>query len=199
VLKIRMSEIPNPKRQDISSGTVVAPGDWLGVIEEFIPSEGTYEGEDGSIYSSTGGKVVIDEHKIAVHCARDLVVPARGIKGIGQVTSVKKQIATLNLFKIGNRVLNIPMSAVIHISNSSHSYIRSMFDVVRPGDWIYCVIIKPGVPAHVSLVGREFGVLKGFCNYCGRELNQFKGTLLKCSYCDEIQPRIVAVDYGSIL
>ncbi|MFX0113556.1 MAG: exosome complex RNA-binding protein Csl4 [Candidatus Hodarchaeota archaeon] len=194
-----MNEIPNPKKQDISSGTIVAPGDWLGVIEEFIPSEGTYEEDDGSIYASTGGTVVIDEHRIAVQSERDLELPVRGVKAIGQVTSVKKQIASIDLFKIGNRVLSIPISAILHISNSSHSYVRSMFDVVRPADWVYCVIIKPGVPTHVSTVGREYGVLKGLCNYCGSELGRFKTTLLKCTNCEEVQPRVVARDFGLIL
>ncbi len=197
--KGELSEIPKSTRQDISSGTIVSPGDWLGVIEEFIPSDGTYEDEDGSIYASTGGTVAIDEHRIAVHSDRDLELPVRGIKGIGRVSSVKKQIASIDLFKIGNRVINIPISAVLHISNSSHSYVRSMFDVVRPGDWIYCVIIKSGVPTNISTVGREYGVIKGLCNYCGQELGHFKASLLRCTNCEEVQPRVIARDFGVLI
>lgn len=199
LLKGAMNEISDPKRQEISSGTIVTPGDWLGVIEEFIPSEGTYEDENGAIYSATGGTVAIDEHRIAVRSARDLEMPARGVKAIGQVSYVKKQIASIELIKIGNRVLNIPISAILHISNSSHSYVRSMFDVARPGDWVYCVIIKPGVPTHVSTVSREYGILKGLCNYCGHELGRFKPGLLQCKNCGEIQPRVVAQGFDTLI
>ncbi len=194
-----LEEISNHNKTEISSGTIVAPGDWLGVIEEFIPSNGTYEEKDGSIYASTGGKVVIDEHRIAVQTDREMVLPVRGVKAIGLVSTVKKQVASVDIFKIGTRILNIPITALLHISNSSHSYVRSMYDVCRPGDWVYSVIIKSGVPVHVSLVGSEFGVLKGLCNYCGHALIRFKTSLLKCSTCEEIQPRVVSHDFGKIM
>ena len=43
------------------NGTFVVPGDYLGVIEEFLPGRGTYI-DDGNIHSSTTGHLLLDSN-----------------------------------------------------------------------------------------------------------------------------------------
>ena len=83
----------------IKEGDSVLPGEKLGVIEEYIPGEGTFQDEDDVIYASIIGTVHIDmkERKISVEgTTRQPVYPQRNDVVLGQVQSVTKKSAIKN-------------------------------------------------------------------------------------------------------
>ena len=55
------------KKDTVKNKDVVIIGQYLGVVEEFLPDETCYE-QDGGIYSKILGRVVTDpkKHKISV-------------------------------------------------------------------------------------------------------------------------------------
>ena len=107
------------------SGQLILPGEKLGVIEEFVSSDGTYV-EAGSIFSGIVGRVLMDlmNKKVSVHpLAQGPSVPRAGSIVTGSITSVQDMIAALRMFKIGTRYLSGFFSGLIHISDASFRYI----------------------------------------------------------------------------
>jgi exosome complex component CSL4 len=180
------------------SGHLVLPGEKLGVIEEFVSSDGTYV-EDGSIYSRVVGRVLMDlmNKNISVYpLARGSPVPRAGSIVTGSITSVHDMMATLRAFKIGTRYLSGFFSGLIHISDASFRYIDSMFDVCRMGDLARAKVISDKNGAyHLTLKGQNLGVLYAFCSGCGHILTK-KRADMACENCGNIEKRKTVIDYG---
>jgi len=189
--------------KQIQTGSIVVPGEELGVIEEFIPSVNVFE-LDGRLYSTIVGTVEIDfgKSRISVHHPRKPVIPKRGDFGIAQITGVRNQVANVFIYHLRGKELPIPFTGNLHIANASRDYVRSMLDVVRPGDWCRIEIIRGGIPANISIVSpriSDLGVVIGYCVACGGQLKvEYKGSRRKifCTNCGLRQPRGVAKSYG---
>ena len=72
------------------NGTFIVSGDYLGVIEEFIPGGGTYI-ENGNIYSSITGHLLFDlqKRKISVYQkTKSPLIPKEGALVIGKINSI---------------------------------------------------------------------------------------------------------------
>jgi len=180
------------------SGQLVLPGEKLGVIEEFVSSDGTYV-EAGSIFSGIVGRVLMDlmNKKVSVHpLAQGPSVPRAGSIVTGSITSVQDMIATLRMFKIGTRYLSGFFSGLIHISDASFRYIDSMFDVCRTGDLARARVISDMNGAyHLTLKGQNLGVLYAFCSSCGHILAKKRADMV-CENCGNIEKRKTVIDYG---
>lgn len=188
------------KEKNPRDGTIVLPGDRLGVIEEFIPDKTCFE-DEGQLLSSLVGNVQIDEtrHRISVKGKKKIRFPQRGDRGFGQVVIARNQIASVEIHSLENDTIDIPYTAILHISNTSQHFVRSMFDVTRPGDWVKFEIIKGGIPSRISLRGRGLGVVHGQCISCGDTLHLKKRDLLECPSCGLIQPRVTSQNYGETM
>lgn len=53
------------EKKTVKNGDLVLPGDYLGVIEEFLPGDGVRE-ENGELYATRAGKVRIDSDKMEI-------------------------------------------------------------------------------------------------------------------------------------
>ena len=132
--------------------------------------------------------------------------PKEGTIALGYVTELRKQIAnvTLTHFKFGpNKKLEsikFTIKAIIHISNVSDRFIRSIHDGVRPGDYILCKIIDTTPDYRVSLFGsRDLGVISATCYSCGQEVNRIlKRNLLRCNNCGATQNRVLSTYFGKL-
>jgi len=175
----------------------VVPGKKLGVIEEFLPGEGTFE-ENGNIYSKIIGITKFDlKSKVASvnPKARKPVVPTENEVVMGMVTRSQKKIAQVEIFTLGANRLSNPFTGILHISSSSPSYQETMKDVCKTGDIIRAKIINDkSVLPQLTTIGREFGVIKAFCSRCGQTL-AFKNRSLRCEACGNVEHRKIAEDY----
>lgn len=180
------------------SGQLVLPGEKLGVIEEFVSSDGTYI-EDGSIYSRVVGRVLVDlmTKNVSVHSlAQGSPVPSVGSIVTGSIASVQDSMASLRMFKIGMRYLSGFFTGLVHISDASFTYVESMFDVCRMGDLARAkVVSEKNTVCHLTLKGQDLGVLYGFCSSCGHVLTR-KRPRMVCENCGNIEKRKTALDYG---
>jgi exosome complex RNA-binding protein Csl4 len=115
---------------------------------------------------------------------------------IGTVATAQGKMATLNLFKIGDRIASNPFTALLHISTSSPRYERVMVEVCRAADVVRArvVNIKNRVP-QLTTIGRGLGVIKASCSRCGDPLI-LKGSVLQCQTCMNVERRKLADDYG---
>lgn len=180
------------------SGKIVAPGDRLGVIEEFTPGTGTYT-EQGTIYSEITGRTLMDmlSKKVSVFpLARVLGVPKVGSIVVGQVSGVQSRSATLRIMRVGKRVLSGFFTGILHISDVSPGFVEIMFDVCKAGDAMRArvVSVKNRV-FHLSTADKNLGVVYAFCSRCGHML-PLRGQGMRCTNCGKIERRKVAFDYG---
>jgi exosome complex component CSL4 len=180
------------------SGQFTAPGDRLGVIEEFMPGSGTYV-EEGTIHSRTVGYTLLDmeNRKVSVYPLSQAVnVPKVGSIVIGQVSNTQNKTAMLRIFQMGKKMLSGAFSGVLYISDASASYVDSMFDVCKAGDVVKAkVISKANRTFHLSTAESDFGVIYAFCSQCGHMLS-LKAQKMQCPRCARIEKRKVSSDYG---
>jgi exosome complex component CSL4 len=180
------------------SGQFTAPGDRLGVIEEFMPGSGTYV-EEGTIHSKTVGYTLLDmlNRKVSVYPLSQAVnVPKVGSIVIGQVSDTKSKTASLRIFQIGKKMLSGVFSGILYISDASASYVDSMFDVCKTGDIVKAKIIsKANRTLHLSTAESDFGVVYAFCSQCGHMLS-LKTRKMQCPQCGRIENRKISSDYG---
>jgi exosome complex component CSL4 len=180
------------------SGRFVLPGERLGVIEEFIPDAGTYV-KEGVIHSKIVGRALLDllNKRVSVypliHGAR---IPKVGSVVLGQVSYVQTENAGIRIFKIGNNSLSGFFSGILHVSDVQQTYVKSMFDVCKPGDVIRAkVISEKNRVYHLSTKEKELGVVYAFCSQCGYML-ELKRHIMRCFRCGKIEKRKIALDYG---
>jgi exosome complex RNA-binding protein Csl4 len=188
------------KQQDPSDERRVLPGDKIAVIEEFLPDETCYE-QDGSIYSSVIGRVVTDsqKHKISVEPDIHPQIAKEGDVAMGRVEFVKKQMASVEIYLLNGHEISPPVKAIMHISEVSRRFVKNMYEVARPGDWVRCRMIRTGNALYIGLVGEGLGVIQAFCNHCGSELHLERRNTLGCPNCELIQPRITSRQYGRVV
>jgi len=180
------------------SGQFAAPGDLLGVIEEFMPGSGTYV-EEGTIHSKTVGYTLLDmlNRKVSVYPLSQAVnVPKVGSIVIGQVSDTQSKTAMIRIFQIGKKMLSGVFSGILYISDASASYVDSMFDVCKTGDIMKAkVVSKANRTFHLSTAESDFGVIYAFCSQCGHMLS-LKAQKMQCTRCGKIEKRKVSSDYG---
>jgi len=180
------------------SGQFMVPGEKLGVIEEFVPGPGTYT-EQGIIYSKIVGHALMDmlNKKVSVYPLANVVnVPRTGSIVVGQVSNMDGKSAALRISKIGKRDLTGFFIGVLHISEVSPSYVETMFDACRPGDYMRAkVISEKNRTFHLSTADRDLGVIYAFCSACGHILS-LRRSRMQCTRCGKFERRKAALDYG---
>jgi exosome complex component CSL4 len=183
----------------IKDGDHVLPGERLGVIEEFIPGAGTFQDQDDAIYANITGNVHINmkERKISVESTtRTPLYPQRNDIVFGEIQSVSKKSATINIFRIRDVPCPVPFSAFLYIKESVGGYVDQMQDLFAPGDIILARVQQQSEGlTHLSTVGSRFGVLRAYCSRCGEPLS-LKGARLECPQCGNVEKRKLANSYG---
>jgi len=188
------------KSETKTNHTRVVPGDKIAVIEEFLPDKNCFE-EDGSIIAEVTGEVIKDSksHKIAVKPSKEHFSLNKGDIGYGRVEFVKKQVASVDIIKINNVNVAKPINSILHVSEASRRFVRNMYEVTRPGDWIKFRVTRTEKPIYISFIGEDLGVVIALCNHCGHELVFFRRNSLKCLNCNAVQGRITSKMYGKPL
>lgn len=178
----------------------VIPGDKLGVVEQFMPGEGTYE-INGTIYANSIGYVNVDtiNKNISVNSlTKKPVIPKEGDIVIGRVSNTQDKMAIIKIFKINEHKLFSPFTSLLHISSVSQKYVTNMDEVCKAGDIIRAKIIntKNRIP-QLTTAEKSLGVIEAFCSKCGNVLYlSSKKNLLQCFNCESIEKRKIAYDYG---
>lgn len=173
------------------SGTFVSPGDPVGVIEEFLQGQGVYE-EDGNLYALTTGHLVVDlkQKEITVRrMVRTPLIPKRGDIVQGTVASVQDRTMTMKIMQIDGTPLKTPFTGVMHISDVSRGYIKTMRDAFQPGDVMKARVISTvNREYHLSTQGEGMGVISAVCSRCGGGL-QRQGNRFRCTLCNRVERR----------
>jgi exosome complex RNA-binding protein Csl4 len=188
------------KQVENSTQNRVVPGDKIAVIEEFLPDETCFE-QDGSILSMTIGEVIPDQkkHKITVKPLKQIFELRRGDVGVGRVVYVKKQIASVDIHMVNDIKIPLPVNSILHVSEASKRFVKNMYEVTRPGDWLKFKIVRTMKPVYISLIGEGLGVVIAQCNHCGHDLKFLRRNTLKCPNCELIQNRVTSRSFGKLV
>jgi exosome complex component CSL4 len=180
-------------------GNFVVPGERIAVIEEFNPSLGTFE-ENGNIRSEIAGFVVVDSVSRTISVLRRgnrPKIPRRGAIIIGQISTAESKFANINIFKVGNDLVEKPFEGLLHITRIGRGYVKQLEDVIKSGDLIKGRVVsnKNGV-CQVATIGDIFGVIQAYCSSCGTRLTLVGRGRLVCPNCGKTETRKTAEDYG---
>jgi exosome complex component CSL4 len=177
---------------------LVFPGEHLFSCEEFEPGQNTFCREDES-YSSAFGKVEINEGTVLIK-RRDesLRSPKEGTVLFCLVRRADPHKARLECImesEAEGKDRGPQIDAVLPVANISRSHVGSVRDAIRVGDVLKARIgrIKDGGEIEISLVGKDFGVIKAFCTRC-RHSMQLKTDTFICDNCGRTEKRKIPGD-----
>lgn len=183
------------------SGDFVLPGDALGIIEEFVPSDWTYE-EEGKIRSLVAGTVSVDNMNKKISIIPKTSSPPmlkNGMLVFGQVSDVRGQRALINLdsIKDNSRGLVTSFSGGIHISQAQKGYVAKLTDEFRIGDLIEARVTKVLGIDNVDLTTAEdeLGVLKAMCTKCRHYMKKLNKNEVECPNCGNKERRNLSSKY----
>ncbi len=178
---------------------LVLPADKIAVIEEFFPGDGTYT-LDGDIRSARVGYKIIDKvlRKISIiHPHGKPFIPKTGMIVLAVVNTVKEDIAFVDvLADKDGKLFSGKYSGVVHLSQASHTYIKSLEEAFKPGDIIIAKIISHKTPPlQLSTKHPTLGVVAAACSKCGELLVRKDSTTLVCPRCGNTEKRKLASNY----
>jgi exosome complex component CSL4 len=173
----------------------VVPGEKLGLSEEYIAHQGTYE-DDGVIYAEKAGTMIIDEAERTVRVDTGEPLPGPPRKGdlvVGMVASTRSSMAMVEIMhSITNpRTIITEDYATLHISKISGEYHKDFSDAVAPGDIIKALVIEDDPAIRIKISSPELGVIKSTCINCGLAMER-RGKVFRCETCDRDYKRKIA-------
>lgn len=183
----------------MSNARIVLPGEALGVEEEALPIQGVYIDKYGYLRALIIGTVFMDKLKKTI-LVRPINKRELGLKpGMmveAMVNSLSEDIAVLSIYNANG--VPVDFSGILHITQVSSEYVRSMWDVLRPGDIIKAKVINSNIPYQVTIKDPGLGVIVARCSICGETLYK-AGERLKCPSCGNSESRRIGVGYVYVL
>jgi exosome complex component CSL4 len=184
------------------SGNFVLPGDALGVSEEYVPSDWTFE-EGGEIRSLVAGTVSVDDKSKRISVIPKTNIPSilkTGMTIIGQISEVRGQRAfiKIEMIKGSDRSLPISFSGGIHISKAQKGYVSNLSNEFRIGDIVEAKVSKIIGLDNVDLTTAEaeLGVIKAMCTNCRHFMKRSNKNEVICLNCGRKEKRNLSTNYG---
>ncbi len=181
---------------------IVAPGERICVIEEFLPGLNSYSDESGYVRSLVFGRVVRDLRNHEVHVvpfSRRAQLKAGSIVYGKVCTVVNDRLAVVRVLALDDNNIVVPLKSpctgLLHASQMSDSYVRSVYEFVGIGDIIRARIVSTwGPPYLLSIRSQDLGVISALCPSCMSEMRR-RGGKLYCSACNVQVKRKVPLTY----
>ena len=184
----------------IEEEQIVMPGDKLGIIEQYLPGEGTYD-DNGEIKSSVLGNVKINQKMKVISVESDAKPALLKVGDVvyGQITDIKPQRANVKIdcIKDNARPLALPYMGAIHISQGKKDYLEKLSDAFRIGDIVQAKVVKiTGDNVDLGTVDDDCGVLKAMCTRCRDYMHTTKKqNELQCNTCNKKEKRKISKNY----
>ncbi len=181
---------------------IVFPGDEVGMSEEWLAGEGTYE-DGGKIYAAHFGRLKYDEEDLEakVEAINSIVEPNEGDVVYGKVQARKDSmlVMSIDIVEGASRNVKEDIDGSVHISKVSDDYTEDLEDEYLVGDIVRAKIVQDEPTIRLSTVGEKFGVVKGYCSECRKDMEYDEGkNKLYCPRCDIYENRNISKAYGKI-
>jgi len=191
-------------KDSVKNNEIALTGQYLGVVEEFLPDKQSTYVKDGQIFATKTGIINIDKNKreieIRSHQDKDRKTVKVGDIVIGTVLFLRQYSIGTNFQTINNKIhFNSSYFGNIHVSQISHKYVDRITDAFQLTDIIRAKVINQETNEYnLSTVGKNLGVIHADCVICGTPLDKTGFNKLRCSRCGNIESRKLADDYRNV-
>ncbi len=183
---------------------IILTGEYVGVVEEFLPDKESTYIKDGKIFASKSGIISKDLEKrkieIKTHQESDRKTVKINDIVIGTILFLRKYSVGLNFYTLNRKLhFNSFYFGNIHVSQISNKYIEKITDAFQKTDIIRAKVIKEQSNEYdLSTIGKDLGVIHSDCSICGTELDKIGYNKLRCPMCGNIENRKLANDYRQV-
>jgi exosome complex component CSL4 len=185
-------------------GELVLPGDYLGIIEEYLPGEGVKE-ENGELIATRAGRVKIDPERMEIHVEPVTDTPPFPQVGdvvLAQVLEVKPQAVIVQILRIEgrpDREIATSKLAGIHVSQVKNGFVEDLSKEFKIGDIVRArVISNEKSPIQLTTKAPDLGVVYAFCSRCRTPLIR-RGEKLVCPKCGNVETRKLSTLYRKLV
>ncbi|MBY8988691.1 MAG: exosome complex RNA-binding protein Csl4 [Candidatus Lokiarchaeota archaeon] len=191
-------------KDSAKNNEIVLTGQYLGVVEEYLPDKQTTYVKEGQIYATKTGIVKIDKDRRAIEI---LSYQEENRKTVKMGDSIIGTIRFLRLYSVGigfatiNRRIQFNNSYFgnIHVSHISKRFIERISDAFQITDIVRAKVIRLEENEYsLSTVENNLGVIHADCSICGTTLEKIGHDKLRCSRCGNVENRKLASDYGNV-
>ena len=191
-------------KKSVNDKEMVMTGQYLGVVEEFLPDKHSTFVKDGEIFSTKIGITNIDKNK------REIVVKPlqedkrkvvkNGDLVIGTILFLRQYSIGISFYTLNNKLhFNSAYMGNVHVSEISNKYVEKIQDVYKITDIIRAKVIgQESNEYKLSTTGKNLGVLHAECIICGTVLDKDGFNKLECPRCGNIEYRKLADDYRNV-
>lgn len=179
---------------------MVLPGEEVGISEEYIPGEGTYE-SGGRIYSAVVGELELDR--------KDMVARVRGYNPplelkpgdivIGNVEDIRSSMVIIDAAMVEGKTRSITgeTEGTVHISKVSEGYTQDIKREYHVGDIVRAKVLQVKPSLQLATNARDLGVIKARCTRCRSPLVK-RGNELYCENCERAETRKISAEYDNV-
>ncbi|MFX0047544.1 MAG: exosome complex RNA-binding protein Csl4 [Candidatus Hermodarchaeota archaeon] len=192
-------------KDSVKNNEIVLTGQYLGVVEEYLPDKQSTYIKEGQIYATKTGIVKIDKDRRAIeilsHQEKDRKTVKIGDVIIGTILFLRLYSVGISFATINKKVqFNSSYFGNIHVSHISKQFIEKISDAFQITDIVRAKVIRQEENEYsLSTAGKDLGVIHADCSICGTTLEQIGQDKLRCSRCGNVENRKLANDYGNIL
>lgn len=191
-------------KESVKNKDIVLTGQYLGVVEEFLPDKQSTYVKDGQIFATKTGIIAINKDKreieIQSHQEKDRKTVKVGDIVIGTVLFLRQYSIGITFHTINKKIhFNSSYFGNIHVSQISHKYVDKISDAFQLTDILRAKVVEQNSNEYnLSTVGKDLGVIHADCVICGTPLDKIGFNKLRCERCGNIESRKLAADYRDV-
>ena len=192
-------------KKSLKDGEITVTGDYLGVVEEFLPDKQSTFTKDGKIYASITGMISINnqERKIEVSSPqeKERKIVKVGDMVIGVILFSRQYSVGISFYTINNKIhFNSHYFGNIHVSQISDRYVEKIRDAFQITDIVRARVVEHNYNEYkLSTTGKDLGVIYTDCAICGKPLIKIGYNKLRCERCGNQETRKLANDFGNVI
>jgi len=191
-------------KESAKNNEIALTGQYLGVVEEYLPDKQSTYVREGQIYATKTGIVNINKDRRAIeiksHQEEDRKIVKINDIIIGTILFLRLYSVGISFATINNKIhFNSSYFGNIHVSHISHKFIEKISDAFQITDIVRAKVIRQEQNEYsLSTVGKNFGVIHADCSICGTTLEKIGVDKLRCPRCGNVENRKLASDYGNV-
>ena len=191
-------------KESAKNNEIAITGQYLGVVEEYLPDKQSTYVREGQIYATKTGIVNINKDRRAIEIKSHQEEDRRTVKIndiiIGTIRFLRLYSVGISFATINNKIhFNSSYFGNIHVSHISHKFIEKISDAFQITDIVRAKVIRQEQNEYsLSTVGNNLGVIHADCSICGTTLEKIGVNRLRCPRCGNVENRKLASDYGNV-
>ena len=191
-------------KKSVKNNDLVLTGQYLGVVEEFLPDKKSTFVKEGEIYATKSGHIDIDSEKRKIEVKTQQEKDRKTVKVgdivIGPILFLRQYSVGMNFYTINKKLhFNSSYFGNVHVSQISERYIEKIQDAFQITDIIRARVISINQNEYnLSTSGKELGTIYADCVICGTPLDKIGNNRLRCGRCGNTETRKLSSDYRNV-